>query len=33
MSATLYTDLRAEGVSFFADGGVRLRVRSYRLES
>ena len=32
MSATLYTDLAAEGVSFFADGGVRLRVRSYRLE-
>ncbi len=32
MSATLYTDPAAEGISFFADGGVRLRVTAWRLE-
>ena len=33
LSATLYTDLSADGVSFFADGGVRLNVTCYRLEA
>ena len=32
MSATLYTDPAAEGISFFADGGVRLGVTAWRLE-
>lgn len=32
LSATLYTDLDADGVSFFADGKVSFRVTHYRLE-
>ncbi len=32
LSATLYTELGAEGISFFADGAVKLRVTHYRLE-
>ena len=33
LSATLYTDLCAEGISFFADGAVRFRVKKYALRA
>ena len=33
LSATVSTDLSAEGISFFADGAVRINVLSYRLGS
>jgi beta-fructofuranosidase len=32
MSATIYTDLSAEGISFFADGAVRFNVKKYALK-
>ena len=32
MSATIYTDLSAEGISFFADGAVRFSVKKYDLK-
>ena len=32
MSATLYTDLDADGVAFFADGRAVFTVRKYDLE-
>ena len=32
MSATIYTDLSADGISFFADGAVRFSVRKYTLQ-
>ena len=32
MSATIYTDLSAEGISFFADGAVRFSVKKYELK-
>ena len=31
MSATLYTDLDADGIAFFADGKVSFRVTKYDL--
>ena len=31
LSATVSTDLGAEGISFFADGAVRINVLSYQL--
>ena len=31
MSAVLYTDLAAEGISFFADGKVKMDVVKYAL--
>ena len=31
LSAMLYTDLAADGISFHADGGVRFRLTAYRL--
>ena len=33
LSATVSTDLSAQGISFYADGAVRLNVVSYRLEA
>ena len=33
LSATLYTDLNADGISFFADGAVRFSVRKYALKT
>ena len=32
MSATLYTDLDADGIAFFADGKATFRVTKYDLE-
>ena len=32
LSATLYTDLAAEGISFFADGDVTMYVVKYALD-
>lgn len=31
MTATIYTDQSAEGISFFADGGVNIDVVKYDL--
>jgi hypothetical protein len=31
MSATLYTDLAADGIAFFADGSLKFSVRFYPL--
>ena len=33
MTATIFTDLAAQGISFFADGKVRLDVTKYDLFS
>ena len=32
MTATIYTDMSAEGISFIADGSVRISVSGYRLD-
>ncbi|MBO5556479.1 MAG: GH32 C-terminal domain-containing protein, partial [Oscillospiraceae bacterium] len=32
MSATVSTDIRADGIRFFADGAVRMKLTKYRLE-
>ena len=32
MTATIYTDLKAEGISFFADGKVEMDVTKYELK-
>ena len=32
MTATIYTDLEAEGISFFADGKVEMDVTKYELK-
>ena len=31
MTATMYTDLKADGISFFADGEVKMNVVKYDL--
>ena len=32
MSATIYTDISADGISFFADGDVTMNVTKYELK-
>jgi len=32
MSATVNTDIRAEGISFFCDGKARFNVKAYELK-
>lgn len=32
MTATIYTDLEADGISFFADGKVEMDVTKYELK-